>query len=139
MISDSVELLDTDVCFLHIQQCGRMFDFQRCTRSHPRLNLSLQGNQKNLSLGLNPIDNAEPCYSRDNLVGSHLCDECMKSNELIVCHKLLSMWGLLARVVLTDHRMSGEPIRAKYGHVKTICERTLDGSPTGSSSSFLKW
>ena len=42
--------------------------------------MKLEGHQQNLSLGMNPIDNAEPCYPHDNMVGSQ-CDECMKSNE----------------------------------------------------------
>ena len=41
--------------------------------------------------------------------------------------------------LLTDHRMSGRPIRAKYKHFKTICEQTSDDSPTDSSSSCLNW
>ena len=38
--------------------------------------------------------------------------------------------------LLTDHRMSGLPILAKYKHFKAICEQTSDHSPTDSSSSF---
>ena len=40
--------------------------------------------------------------------------------------------------LFTDQRMSGPPIRAKYGHFKTTWEHTLDNSPTVSNSSFLK-
>ena len=54
--------------------------------------LSPQGRQQNLSLGINPIDTAEPCNPHDNVVGSHLCGECMKANELDVCHMPLSSW-----------------------------------------------
>ena len=54
--------------------------------------LSPQGRQQNLSLGINPIDNAETCFPHGNTVGSHLCDECVKSNESNVGHKLLSIW-----------------------------------------------
>ena len=32
--------------------------------------------------------------------------------------------------LLPDQRMSSLPIRAKYKHIKTICERTFDNSPT---------
>ena len=35
--------------------------------------------------------------------------------------------------LLTDHRMSGLPVRAKY----KICEHIFDKSPTDSSSSFF--
>ena len=31
MVSDSVELWETDVCFLHIQLLEQMYDFQKCT------------------------------------------------------------------------------------------------------------
>ena len=68
-----------------------MFGFQRYVRYFQRLILNLQGLHQNLSLGIDPIDNAEPCYPHDNIVGSHLCDDGMKSNELNVCHKLLSI------------------------------------------------
>ena len=40
--------------------------------------------------------------------------------------------------LLTDHRMSGLPILARYNHFQTICEHTCDSSPIDSSSSFLK-
>ena len=41
--------------------------------------------------------------------------------------------------LLTDHRMSSLPIRAKYKHFNTICEQTCDNSLTDSSSSCLNW
>ena len=88
--------------------CGRMFDFQRYIRLLPRLTSSPQGRQQSLSLEINPADNAEQCNPHDTIVGSHLCDECMKSILPSVCHKLESnLW-------LTTEWMSGRPIRAKY-------------------------
>ena len=33
----------------------------------------------------------EPCFPHDNIVGSHLCDECMKLILPIVCHIALSI------------------------------------------------
>ena len=41
--------------------------------------------------------------------------------------------------LFTDNEMSGQPIRAKYMHVDTICEQTSDNSPNDSSSSSLMW
>ena len=35
--------------------------------------------------------------------------------------------------------MSGTPIRAKYRHFRTICEQTVDNSPTDPISSFFWW
>ena len=117
-----------------------MFFFQRYTRFLPRLILNPQGHQKNLSLGINPIDNTEQCCPHDNTVGSHLCDQCVISSERIVYHKLLSILVTGRASLFTDQRMSGPPIRAKYKHFKTICEHTSDNSPTASSSSTsLHW
>ena len=81
MISDSVDLRDTDVYFLHFQLMG----------TNVRLP-NPQGLQQHLSLELNPTNSAEPCFPHDNIVGNRLCDECMRSNELNVGHKLLSTW-----------------------------------------------
>ena len=52
----------------------QMFDFQRYRRFLPRLILNPQGHQQHLSLGINPVDNAEPCCPHDNIVGSLSCD-----------------------------------------------------------------
>ena len=65
----------------------QMFCFQKYTRLHLRLNSNPQGRQQNLSLERNPVDNAEPCFPHDNIVGSYLCGKCLKSNELNVCRK----------------------------------------------------
>ena len=87
MISDSAELWDTDVCFLHIQLVGTIVLLpKKKKRLSLKLILSHQGRQQSQSLGINPIDNAEPCCPHDNIVGSHLCDECKKSILLVVCH-----------------------------------------------------
>ena len=87
----------------------------------------------------NPIDNGEPCFPHDNIVGDHLCDECKLSNELRVCHRLLVHFVIAGTILFTDQRMSGLPILAKYTHFGTICEHTFDNSPSDSSFSFLKW
>ena len=76
----------------------RMSGFRKYIRFPLRLILSLRGRQQNLSLGLNPVDNAEPCFPHDTIVGSHLCGECVKSNEPDAGHKLLSIWWLIEQV-----------------------------------------
>ena len=89
IISDSVEPWDTDVCFLHIQ---RMVTNARLPKIHkipPKSILSPHGHQQNLSLGINPVDNAEPCCPHDNVDGSHISDECMMLILENVCHKLV--------------------------------------------------
>ena len=91
MISDSGERWDTDVCFLPIQLLGTNVRLLKIHTTHLRLILGPQGHQQDLSLGINPVDSAEPCNPHDDIVGGHLCDECTKSNELNVCHKFLSI------------------------------------------------
>ena len=95
IISDSAELWDTDVCFLNIQLKGTNARPPKMHEILLSLILNLQGHWQNLSLGINPIDNAEPCFLYDKVAGSHLCDECMKSNEPRVSHKLPSIWWLI--------------------------------------------
>ena len=63
MISDSWELRDTDVCFLHIQLVVTNVRPPKIHKTLPKLILNPQG--------VKPIDNAEPCCPHDNIVGSH--------------------------------------------------------------------
>ena len=37
--------------------------------------------------------------------------------------------------LFTDHQISGLPIRAKYRHYSTMCQQTVDNSPTDAISS----
>ena len=41
--------------------------------------------------------------------------------------------------LITDHRISGRPIFAKYKHFRTIWEHVFDNSPTDFVSSSMKW
>ena len=77
-------------------------------------------------------------YRHDKSVRVHLCGECRRSNEPSVCHKLESICDS-SRKFVDWPRMSGPPIRVTYKHFKTICEHTLDNSPTDFISSSLKW
>ena len=77
-----------------------MFSFQKYTRFTPKLILSPQGRQQNLSLGINPIDNAELCYPHDNIARRHLCDECKRSSVPIIGHTLLSILWRIEQICL---------------------------------------
>ena len=75
--------------------------------------------QQTRSLGINPIDDTEPSFPNDEIVGDHLYDECVLSKELSVCHMLVNF--VTACVSLrTDQRMSHLPIRVNYKHCRTI-------------------
>ena len=77
-----------------------MFCFRRCIELLPRLILSPQIRQQNLSLEINPIDNAEPCYPQNNTAGNHLCDECTISILPHVCPKLVPILWLIEQICL---------------------------------------
>ena len=77
-------------------------------------------------------------FPHDNTVCIHMYDECRRSNDIIVCHMLLSIFVIDRANVFTDHGISGLPIRAKYKHFRTIWEHTFENSPTDLNSS-LKW
>ena len=123
-----------------IQLIGdKMLGFPKYIRLSPRLISSPQSRQQIQSLGIYPI---RQCWAVlptwQYIVGSHLCDECMKLILPNVCHKLCVHLVTDLASLLTDHWMSGPQIRAKYKQFKTICEQTFDSFPTDSSSSFLK-
>ena len=91
MISDSVELWDTDVCFLHIQLTESNVWLPKIHRISPEVDFESSRSPAKSESWYNPIANAEPCYPHDNIAGIHLYDECVISNELNVCHKLVSI------------------------------------------------
>ena len=41
--------------------------------------------------------------------------------------------------LITDHGISGPPMRAKYKHVRTICEYIFHNSPAAPNSYSLNW
>ena len=113
------------------------FQLHRHTRRFTlRLILSLQGHhqghQQNWSLGTDPICSVVLYFPHYNIVDSHSCDQYRISNELNVCRRACVHCVTDLATFLTDHRMSGLPIRAKYKHFKTICEHTFDNSPIDS-------
>ena len=137
MISDSVELWATDVCFLHIQQMGTSVRLPKILT--PRLISNPQSRQQSLSLGINPVDNAEPCCPHDNIVGSHLCDECMKSILPNVCRKTDSILWLLLQVCWQTIKSLVFQFLPSTSMSRQFVSILFDNSPTDSSSSFLNW
>ena len=114
-----------------------MFDLQRCIGFLLVLFLNLQSLEQNLSLDINPICTVVLYYPRDSIVDSYLCDECKKSNEPSVCHKLLSILWLFWQVCLRTKECQVYQFVLNTSF-KRIWEHTVDNSPTASNSSFLK-
>ena len=98
MISDSVELCETEVCFLHIQLIVTNVRLPKIHKIHPEVDFESSRSPAKTESWNNPIDNAQPCYPHDNTAGSHLCDECMKSILPNVCRKPESILSPLLQV-----------------------------------------
>ena len=66
------------------------------------------------------------CYDTSNALLQLFCGICILSRQEHVDRASL----------ITDHRISGLPIRAKFQYFRTICLHTFDNSPTVSNSPF---
>ena len=140
IISNSVELWDTDVLFLahptNRNKCSTSKDTQD---SHPRLILNPHSHQQNLSLGINPIDNAAPYHPHGNIVCDHSCDECTRAREPCVRHKLWSILVQHEQICSRTIKYRVYQCGPNTEHFRTTWEHTFDTSPTEPKSSSLNW
>ena len=99
IISDPVELCETEVCFLHIQLMGTNVWLPNMHKITLRsiFESSLRQSQ---SLGTVPICIAVQCFPHDYILKIHSCRVYKKSNEPSVCHKLWSSLWLFVQVCL---------------------------------------
>ena len=139
MISDSVELWDTDVCFLHIQLMEANVRLPKKPKNHSEVDFessrspekSEPWNKPNLQCwSVLPTWQ----YCRNSFVGWLYKIKRGKRLSHAWVHSATALASLL-----TDHTMLGLPILAKYKHLNSICEHAFDNSPTDSSASFLNW
>ena len=91
MISDSVELCETEVCFLHIQRIGINVWLSKIHNVPPEVDFEGSRSPAKRSLETVPICIVLQCFPHDNIVCNHMYDECTRSNEIIVCHMLWSI------------------------------------------------
>ena len=76
-----------------------MFGFREYIKSSPEVDFeSSRSPAKSESWKKNPVDNAEPWYPHDNIVGIRLRDEWMKSILTVVCRMPDSILWLLFQV-----------------------------------------
>ena len=129
MISDSVELWDTDVCFLHIQLIVTNVRLPKIHKIHPEVDFESSKSPAKTESWNNPIDNAQPCYPHDN--------------EINLAKRLSQAWVHFVTSLaslLTDHKKCQvSQYEPKYRHFRTICEQIVDNSPTDPFSSSLNW
>ena len=129
MISDSVELWETDVCFLHIQLIGTDVLLPKIHKTLPEVDFES-------SRSLAKYDS----WNNPSLQCCAVFPTWQFWREFKFVCRLSGSWVQFVTdldTLFTDHKMSGRPIRAKYKHYKTICDETSDNSRTDSSSSWL--
>ena len=137
--STSVELCETEVCFLHIQLIGTTFDFRKFTDFLLMLISSLPGLLQNQSLETILISSVVLCCPHNKYcLHSHVLWMSSIKRAKRLSHAFVHFVTARARL-FTDHKVSSLPILAKYRHFTTICEQTVDKSPTGPFSSSLNW
>ena len=90
-ISGTVELCETEVCLLCIQLIGTNVWLPKCTELLLMLILSLRDLLQNQSLQIIQVCIVVLCFTHNNIVGIHLCDEKTRSNAPNVCHKRSSI------------------------------------------------
>ena len=117
-----------------------MCDFRICTELLLIMILSLGDLPQNQSLETIQVCIVVLCFPHNYTVGIHLCDECTRSNAPNVFQMLLSISLPHEQACSQNIKCQVLPIRARYIHLRTICEQTVDNSPTDSfSSSFNLW
>ena len=114
MISDSVELCETELCFLHIQLTGTNVLLRKTHKTPHEVDFESSRSPAKSESWKNPIYSAVPCFPHDNIVGNRLCNECMKSILIVVCHMPESILWLILQACLRTTRCQNRPIRDKY-------------------------
>ena len=140
MISDPVELCETEVCFLHIQLIGTNVRLPKNAQCSTRSGFWIF--QISCKIGVLK-------QSQSALFGSvtHMtilfvftCVMNIRNQSTSgVCHRLWSYFVMDRASLFTDQRISGLQIRAKHKHLRTIWKQTFDNSPTDFNPSSLKW
>ena len=102
MISGSVELCETEVCFLHIQFIGTNVGLPKMHNVPPEVDFESSRSLVKSESWNSPNLLVWQCFPHDNFVCIHMCDECKRSNEIIICHRLWSiLWSIVQVYSLT--------------------------------------
>ena len=127
IISDSVELWETAVCFLHIQFIGPTVWLPKTHNVPPEVDFESSRSPAKSESWNSPNLHSWAVFS------TYAWNQSIQAfgNRFWV-HFVIDRASLF-----TDHRISGLPIRAKYEHFRTFWEHTCDSSDFISYS--LKW
>ena len=121
IISDSVELCKTEVCFLHIQLIETKVWLPKTHIVPPEVDFeSLKIFRK---IGVLKQSQSALFCSVSHMTILFVITRVMNARDqtrLIVCPQALVHFVIDRASLFADHRISGRPIRAKYKHFRTI-------------------
>ena len=113
IISASVELRETEVCFLHIQLIGTNVWLPKMHKTPPDVDFESSKSPAKSESSNNPNRHCcAVCFPQGNIVWIHLCDESKKSHLLNVCRMLssTSWWhGQACSLTIKYHVCHFEP------------------------------
>ena len=139
-IAASIELCETEVCFFaHPTYCCKTCDLRRCTEFLLMLILNLQGFLQNQSLETMLFCIVVLCFPHNNMVGTHLCDECTRSKRTN-CLSQAYVHFVTARASLFTRPLKYQVSQCQpYTDIlRTICEQTIDNWPKDPLIFFSK-
>ena len=115
---------------------ARTCDFPKCKEFLLMLILNLQCLLQNQSLETTQVCIVVLCF-RITILPEFTC---VMNVRYQTRQAFVTRFGPFVKAhasLFTDNKISSLPIRAKYRHFRTICEQTVDNSPTDSFSSSL--
>ena len=127
-ISASVELCETEVCFLHIQLVGTNVWLPKMHKSPPDVDFeSSRSPAKSESWNSPNVHCLAVFHTWQYCLYSHVW-WMYEINRFRRLSQALVHFVIGRASLFTDHRISGRPIRAKYKHFWTIWEHVFDNT-----------
>ena len=139
MILDSVELWETDVCFLHIQLIGTNVWLPKTHNVPPEVDFESSRSPAKSESWNSPNLHCSAVFPTWQYCLYSLVWWIYEINRFRRLSHALVHFVMDRASLFTDHKISGRPILAKYKHLRTIWGHVFDNSPTDFVSSSLKW
>ena len=138
-ISNSVELWETDVCFLHIQLIGTNVWLPKMHNVPPEVDFESSRSPAKSESWNSPNLHYLAVFPTWQYCLYSLVWWIYEINRFRRLSQALVHFVMDRASLFTDHKMSGCPILARYKHLITIWEHVLENFPTDFISSCLKW
>ena len=139
MISDSVELWETAVCFLHIQLIGTNVWLPKTHSVPPEVDFESSGSPAKSESWNSPSLHCLAVFSTWQYCLYSQVWWIYEINRFKRLSEALVHFVMDRESLFTDHRTSGRSILSKYKRFRTIWEHVFDNSPTDFVSSSSKW